>query len=88
MKKNLTNQQLQFLQKVLDSGLLQRLPHNQLPDFAQGLDITELIERDYWFQTNITQTIEKAIHTGMYENDRHLNVVGIMWVHKKEIFTI
>lgn len=86
--KKLNIEQRQFLQKVLDSGLLQRLPHNQLPDFAQGLDITELIERDYWFQTNIIQTIENAIHTGMYEKDRHLNVVGIMWAHKTEIFTI
>jgi len=86
MINKLTTEQRKFLQKVLDSGLLNQLPYKQLPDFERGSDITELIETDFWFQTDVIHTIHQALSTGMYEKKRHLNVVGIMWKHRKEIF--
>lgn len=86
--KPLNDEQRKFLEKVIASRMLEKLPHNQLPDFARGCDITELIENDYWFQTDVRHTIERALQIGMYEKDRHLNAVGIMWTHRKEIFKL
>ena len=86
MIKKLTTEQRKFLQKVLDSGLLNQLPYKQLPDFERGSDITELIETDKWFETDVIHTIHNTLSTGTYEKNRHLNVVGIMWKNRKEIF--